>query len=145
MQDIKTITRSLFDAFNLREFDKLVALSSDKLDWLDIPTGKKFVGQEGLKQWSQMWSDAFSDSKVEVVNHFDSGELVCTEYVGRGKHTGPLNLGKQTIPPSGRTIDIRLCNVVRVQNGKIVSGHVYYDLLTLMRQLGVEQASRAAA
>ena len=144
MQDTMTITRSMFDAFNKRDFNQIVSLTSDRFDWIDLPTGMKFTGKDGLNQWCHLWANAFSDAKVEIVNHFVSGEFVCTEYIGRGKHTGQLVLGSQKIPPSNRSVEFHLCNVTRVQDGKIIGGQVYYDLLTMMRQLGMEQAKLAA-
>jgi len=144
MQDLINISREVFDAFNNRDFDRIVSLSSDKLEWIDLPTGKKLSGQQALKQWCQAWVGAFSNAKVEMISDFGSDELVCSEYIGRGQHTGQLVLGQQTLPPSNRMVQIQLCNVVRIQGGKIVSGHAYYDLLTMIRQLGVEPARIAA-
>jgi len=39
MQDNKSITRSLFEAFNNRDFQKLVDISFPHLEWTDQATG----------------------------------------------------------------------------------------------------------
>lgn len=144
MQDNKSITRSLFEAFNNRDFQKLVDISSPHLEWTDQATGIQLTGNEALKKWCQSWLNAFPDGKVEVLNHFASNGQVCTEYVGRGRHTGVLAIGQKKIPASNKTVEFKLCNVIRMVDGKIVSGHVYFDLLALTRQVGIEPSVIAA-
>jgi len=78
------------------------------------------------------------------LNHFASNGQVCTEYVGRGRHTGVLAIGQKKIPASNKTVEFKLCNVIRMVDGKIVSGHVYFDLLALTRQVGIEPSVIAA-
>jgi steroid delta-isomerase-like uncharacterized protein len=144
MQEIKSITRSLFEAFNNRDFQKLVDISSPSLEWIDQATGIKLTGSDALKKWSQSWLTAFPDGKVEVVNHFASNDQVCTEYIGRGRHTGVLTIGQKKIPASNKTVEFKMCNVVRMMDGKITSGHVYFDMLALSRQIGIEPSAIAA-
>jgi steroid delta-isomerase-like uncharacterized protein len=144
MQDIKTMTRSLFDAYNNREFDKFTALSSDRLEWVDQATGVKFTGKNAIRMWCQAWVEAFPDARVEVINHFATNDQACTEYIGRGKHTGVLVMGNHRIPASNKTVEFKMCNVIRVADGKIAQGHAYFDLLGFMRQIGVEPAKLAA-
>jgi steroid delta-isomerase-like uncharacterized protein len=141
---MKDITQTLFDAFNRRDFETLDSLSSDHLEWLDVPSGIKFLGKNGLKTWCQAWASAFSDSQVKIENHFISGEFTCTEYVGKGTHTGELKLGTIKVPATHKPVEFRMVNVVRIQDGKIVNGKVYFDLSTLLRQVGMIEKPMAA-
>jgi ketosteroid isomerase-like protein len=40
------------------------------------------------------------------------------------------------IAPTGRTIEVPFCVVVRAHNGSLADGREYYDAATLLRQLG---------
>jgi predicted ester cyclase len=60
-----------------------------------------------------------------------------TEFIGRGTHNGPLVSAAGEVPPTGRSVEFRLCEVYEFRDGKIVSGHTHFDSLGLMAQLGV--------
>ena len=42
-----------------------------------------------------------------------------------------------TLPPTGRTIDLWFGEFFEVRDGKLVSMRAYYDLATVLRQLGL--------
>ena len=55
-----------------------------------------------------------------------------------GTHTGPLNLPTgESLPPSGREVRVRSCDVARVENGEITSHHFYFDQMEFLGQLGL--------
>jgi ketosteroid isomerase-like protein len=54
-----------------------------------------------------------------------------------GTHTGPLAAPDGDVEPSGASVDLRFADFSRVQDGKIVSYHTYYDQLGLLTQLGL--------
>jgi steroid delta-isomerase-like uncharacterized protein len=136
-QDNARIARAIYDAFNDRDFDQGVSLVAKDVRWLNVPLGITFQGPAGYRQYVQGWAAAFPDSKVEITNMIASEEGVVTEFRGRGTHTGPLAGPAGEIPATGRRVDVSFCDVLRFQNGKIVSAHTYYDAATLMRQLGL--------
>jgi predicted ester cyclase len=81
---------------------------------------------------------ALPDAKTEITNVVADGEnWVFTEFIGRGTHTGALVGPAGTIPPTGRRIGFPVGELMRLEGGKFVLVHVYYDGATLLRQLGV--------
>lgn len=52
-------------------------------------------------------------------------------------HTGPLALPSGTVPPSGRTLDLRFALLVEARDGQIVRDDLYFDRLDLSEQLGL--------
>jgi len=50
-----------------------------------------------------------------------------------------------TIPPTGRTVELRLGEVYEVRESKIAKLHAYYDSATMMRQLGLLPPTGSAA
>lgn len=135
-QDAAAIGRAVLDAYNDRAFDRLDALIAPDAELRDIATGESFRGAEGAKRFQRAWATAFPESRVEIASLVGCGETVTVEYVGRGTQTGPLVTPQGTIPPTGRSVELPLCDVMTVRGGRIVSGRTYYDVATLMRQLG---------
>jgi steroid delta-isomerase-like uncharacterized protein len=138
-QDNAAIIRELFDAFNDRDLDRAASMVSEDFELVDFAAeGQVFRGPQGLRQWLQIFLTALPDATTEPTNVVATGgDWVFTEFLGRGTHTGPLVGPAGTIPPTGRRIELPVGELLRVENGKVTLGHVYYDGATLMRQLGV--------
>jgi ketosteroid isomerase-like protein len=55
-----------------------------------------------------------------------------------GTNTGPLALPTgRTLPPTGRQVRVRSCDVATVEDGLITSHRAYFDQLELLGQLGL--------
>ena len=137
-QEIAAIGRTIIDVYNAREFDRLDGVIAADAEYRNVATGEVFRGAEGMKQYQRNWATGFPESKIEVTKLVACGETVTIEYVGRGKQTGPLNTPQGTMPPTGREVELALCDVLTVQGGKITGGRTYYDVASLVRQLGMQ-------
>jgi ketosteroid isomerase-like protein len=71
-------------------------------------------------------------SKLEVSNTaIDEGYFI-------GTHTGPLETPTgETIPPTGKQVRLRECDVATVENGLITSHRFYFDQMEFLEQLGL--------
>ena len=66
-----------------------------------------------------------------------TGLTIAVEVILRGTHTGILHSPAGDIPPTGRTFELRACEVFQIKNRKITRHATYYDALSFMQQLGV--------
>jgi steroid delta-isomerase-like uncharacterized protein len=144
-QDNVALIQSLLDLYNSHQsdpawLDKSVAALAADATITDIPTGRTLPGADGLKQLTLFFAEGFPGSSVEMTNAFATEDQTVVEFTGRGTNTGPLHLPTGDIPATGRYSELRFCEVIQIRNGKIVSLHVYYDLMTLLRQLGLVPA-----
>ncbi len=130
------LARTFYDAFNARELDRAAPVLSEDYELLNIPLGITFRGLEGYKQFQQGWATGFPNGKIELTNIVATDDQVVVEYVGRGTHNGPLSGPKGTIAATGRAVALSLVDVHHVKNGKIVRSRSYYDVLSLLQQLG---------
>jgi steroid delta-isomerase-like uncharacterized protein len=135
-QDNATIVRAHYDAFNSRNIDKSLALVTEDVKWLNIPFGASYTARKGYREFLDNWSTGMPDCKVEVLNVVAGDEWTAVEFIARGKHTGPLVGPQGTIPATQKTIDMKFCELLRVKDGQIAEGRVYFDAATMMRQLG---------
>lgn len=74
---------------------------------------------------------AFPDLRVEIIDQLVDGDRVATRKTFHGTHRGPL-LG---LPPTEKPVSIRVCDIVRIQNGQIAEHWNVVDVAGLMTQL----------
>ena len=63
MTDNATLARSMYDAWNERDFDREAALWADEGVITFVGSGQQFRGPDGSRQFSTMWADAFPDGR----------------------------------------------------------------------------------
>ena len=145
-QGAEQAVSGLVAAFNARDFDTLSRLVTPNYELVDVPSGTKLIGPEGQRRYWQGWLTAFPDGRIEDVRSSASPDgTVVTEFVGRGTQNGPLTApGGQQIPATGRRVEVPFCQVARVSGGRITSARVYYDLATMLAQLGLGGATSSA-
>ncbi len=82
---------------------------------------------------------AFPDMEILQELSFGQGDWVCAVYSMQGTHTGTLQgPGGQLIPPTDKPIEMSFCTALKLENGKIVEEHVYWDRMSMLAQLGIQ-------
>jgi len=107
----------------------------------EIATHRKTHGVDQLLTAWQGWAAAFPDSKATFQNAFVSGNTVVLEVTWRGTHKGPLQTPGGRFAATGKTIEVPACLITEIGDGKAKSMRHYFDMATLMQQLGVEKAA----
>ena len=136
-QDNATLIQTLMDAFNTKDVDRYAAISTDDCEVLDVPSGMTFKGPDGFRQFVQNWMTAFPDGQVQATSLFTTEDQGHVEYMARGTNTGPFPYASGPIPPTGRRVEFRVCAGLQFREGKVASIHYYYDLLSVLQQLGL--------
>jgi len=72
------------------------------------------------------------------------GDTVVLEVTWKGTQNGPLETPGGIIPPSGKQWTVQAAQVIKIQNGKIKEFRQYFDLLTLLQQIGAAPAQQGA-
>ena len=80
--------------------------------------------------------EAMPDVKGTVTNCVASGNTVTMEVSWTGTQTGPLIGPGGTIPPSGRSHTTPSSWILEFDGNKISESRHYFDLVTLLTQLG---------
>jgi steroid delta-isomerase-like uncharacterized protein len=135
--DHASLVRSVYTAYNDRAFDRAAEVVTDDYDWLMVPTQQAFHGPGGMREYLAGWAEGFSDSVVEVTNVVVGDGQAVVEFVGRGTHDGTLNTPMGPIPATGQRAELHFCDVYEITDDKLRRGRSYFDLATLMRQLGL--------
>jgi steroid delta-isomerase-like uncharacterized protein len=145
MADNATLVRSLYDGWNARDFDALADLMAPDGTITFMGSGEVLTGPEGSRTYNQMWANGFPDGRVTIDTLIADGDRVVVEFTGRGTHTGTFVTSMGEIPPTGKSVTLKLCDVVEVANGKIRAQRSYLDTGSMMAQLGVTSGQTATA
>jgi len=128
---------SINEAYNTRDWEAAVNLCSPDAEFMNVATGETFRGPEGVRQFLQGWATAFPDSKVETTAVVADEHGAAMEFIGRGTHTGPLASPAGDIPPTGKRVETPFAQMLTFREGKITRAKLYFDISTMLRQLGL--------
>jgi steroid delta-isomerase-like uncharacterized protein len=136
-QSLVDIAKAPIIAYNDKNWDAVKAAVAPGFIYDEVGTQRKIQGiNDVLAAW-RGWATAIPDSKATFDNASTSGNTVILEVTWRGTQTGPLQTPTgQILQPSGRKIELRACQVIEVANGKVQVMRHYYDMVTMLQQLG---------
>lgn len=135
------VVSQLLSALAAQDFQALMSLHAEDyaLDWV---YGDAFADApesgEASVAFFQAWLGGFGEMDYDVRRTIAAEEVVVTEWVFTGTHTGPLGppMFQEPLEPTGRTIQFRGVTVYDVQDGLIQRETIYMDLATLFVELG---------
>jgi len=137
MLSIANVAKASVNAYNEKNWEKAHASLTPDCVYDEVATNRKVNGvNDTLAAW-QGWAKALPDSKATFDNQFVADNTVVLELTWRGTHTGPLPTPRGEIAPTGKTIAVRACQVIEVSGERAKSLRHYFDMTTLLQQLGV--------
>lgn len=86
----------------------------------------------------------YPDLRHEVIDSIESadGAAVALRLAFTATHLGELRGPFGAVPPTGRRLNWRSADQVRIRSGRIVSWHAQFDRLTVLQQLGITPPAR---
>ena len=135
--DNVAVARTFHQAWAERNPERGAAVIADDCEFVDVPRGEIHRGPEGYRHDYERWRTAFPDGTVEITNVIAEGDWVVVEFTNSGTNTGLLRTAIGDFPPTNRKIEVPYCSIMQIKNGKVISGRDYYDVSTILRQLGL--------
>ena len=133
MPDAATLHREMFECIKQRDLARLRSLYHPDYVYTG-GDGVEHKGPDAGVATAEIYLTAFEDLRFAIHNQYaPSPDVSVIECTGYGTQTREL-LG---IPPTGRSAEVPVCNVIEVLDGRIYREREYYDSLSLMQQLGV--------
>ena len=142
--DVLTVARANMDAFNQGDSERLRGTLAVNAVYREFATGREIRGQDEVTKAGMGWRDAFPDARGEITNAFSAGEQGVFQITWTGTHKGDLVSPAGTIPATGKRVNVPACQVIQVREGKIAVTDHYFDLMTMLVQLGVTAAQPTA-
>ncbi len=133
MKNAQALQLEMLEAVRARDFAALRELYHPDYVYMSAD-GAEQKGPDAGVAVAETYLRAFPDLEFEIRHLYAAGTGVSVlELTARGTHQAEL----EGIPPTGRLVEVVVCNVVEAQDGLIVREREYYDSLSIMRQLGV--------
>lgn len=123
------VVRRLNRALTERDWAAVRELVAEDCEWTDVPSGETIHGVEALIDLCRTFTAAFPDFRVESTTLIGQGDLVASEWSGRGTHE-----------ETGRAFARTGVGMVELRDGVIVRYRDYFDRQTMTEQLGLEWA-----
>lgn len=124
-------------AYNEKNWEAVEEALTPDAVYDEVASNRRLEGPGAILPVWKEWAAAFPDSRATFESATSSGDYVTIELRWRGTHQGPLNLPTGTAAATGKSIDMRACQVIELKNGRTRSIRHYFDLATMLRQLGI--------
>ena len=136
MSDDAVKTAERYDeAFNEQDLEaRRAAVSENSELWL--PGGVRANGPDEIVGVAQVFWAAIPDAKILYERQITNGTEVATEGRLVGTHTGPFATPQGDIPATGNHVEFGYATLRRIEDGKIVSEHLYFDQMEFLQQIG---------
>ncbi|HZR37828.1 MAG TPA: ester cyclase [Nevskia sp.] len=96
-----------------------------------VPTGAVYDGRAAVEAYYRESRTAFPDQRNELISLRHADDAVIVEFWLRGTHRGPLG----HVPPTGRAFEVRMSAFFIFDGDRLVCERVYFDAMSLLRQL----------
>ncbi|HCT75341.1 MAG TPA: DUF4440 domain-containing protein [Micromonosporaceae bacterium] len=130
------LTAEMLDAHNVESAASLYADNAAVM----TPDAGEIRGRTQIANYWKQFVDGFPDSKYEPISKIEAGNKAVDEGYFIGTHTGAIKTPSgETLPPTGKRVKLRSCDIATVENGKITEHHLYFDEMEFNRQLGLAE------
>jgi steroid delta-isomerase-like uncharacterized protein len=126
------IVREHMESENRLEFDVTMETFAHPRYEL-VATGEVYDGDEEVWRYYREGRAAFPDQRNELIALHHADDAVIAEFWLRGTHDG----GFRGLPATGRSFECRMTAFFLFEGDRLVCERVYFDVGTIMRQLGV--------
>jgi steroid delta-isomerase-like uncharacterized protein len=144
MGETRDVVARATDAFNAHDEDQVRANYGDNVVFT-APGDVRLEGPDAVTEYAMSWQRAFPDATLTVHETLEDGNSAAVQMTFEGTHTETLASPGGDIPATNRHLTGRASEFVRVEGGKIVEEHLYFDQVQVMTQLGLRPEAAATA
>ncbi|MEU4764661.1 ester cyclase [Actinosynnema sp. NPDC023794] len=123
-------------SWDRHDADAFLSLFADEFEWVDDTQPAPMRNREEARRYAESWFTAFPDMHMREINRVIGDDSIASEVEFTGTNRGPLTVGDQRMPPTGKKVSTRATVFIRTEHGKIREFHTHPDSLGLMAQLG---------
>jgi steroid delta-isomerase-like uncharacterized protein len=143
-QDLVQKAKDHLAAFSAKDWNRYGAMLADDAVYEEEATRQRVQGKSQVIEAVKRWATAFPDLKGTVKQTHASGDRVVVEIVWDGTHQGPLTGPFGNIPATNKHGSVPAVEVVTFDGGLISEIRHYFDLMTILQQIGVAPRLGAA-
>lgn len=133
-ETVQTFVQEYFDAWKDTDVDKILSYYLDDVV-IEIPTGR-LQGKAAVRDnFVRPFVSAFPGNVHDIRNLAHARNLVAVEWSFEAVHKGRF----ADVDATGKQVKVPGCSMYEydLSTRKITAGRIYFDLSTLLRQIGV--------
>jgi steroid delta-isomerase-like uncharacterized protein len=134
----EALVREHMESENVHDFDTTMRTFGHPRYEL-IATGESYDGEAEVARYYAETRAAFPDQRNELIALHHADDAVIAEFLLLGTHLGPL----RSLPPTGRSFRCQMTALFVFEGEQLVCERVYFDKLTILRQLGLARDPRS--
>lgn len=124
------------ERYNAGDLDGCMDLYAE--DAVQIMPDGTFEGRSAIRERLARELAALPDVYFSFGAYVEDRDTFADEWTFVGTQTGPIVLPNGAeLPPTGKRVEVRGMEFVRLRDGKIVVDNLYYDNLAVLVQLGL--------
>ncbi len=127
------IIQDWIEYWSSHNMDKLTSLFTDDCVYEDVTMGVVNHGKQELKAFGEGFFTVFSDVKFNLQSSFVTSNWAGCEWIMVGTQSGEM----PGLPNTGKSVNVRGASILQLQDGKITRCSDYWDMATLLKQLGL--------
>jgi len=124
-------------AWDNHDTSGFAALFADDFIYVDDTLPAPLRSADAVRAYMEGWYTAFPDMHAKELNRVVGEDSVAVEVEFTGTNTGPLSMGGQEIPATGRSITGHGTYFAKATDGRITEFHAHPDIAGMMTQLGL--------
>ena len=136
MGQARELMDRMTDCMRKHDFEGLASIYATNAV-ITTPDEGEIKGREGILDYLRRFSVAIPDFDWEELSARECGDTAVDEGWVVGTNTGPVETPTETLPPTGRSLRVRGCDLATVADGQIVKHNFYFDQMELFGQLGL--------
>jgi steroid delta-isomerase-like uncharacterized protein len=136
MTELELIEKHLKD-FGAANWGEYKAALATNVVFDEIPLRLHVTGADEYVRVVQRWKKAFPDLAAKVITVIGDRGTYAAQLEWTGTQTGPLETPFGLIAPTNKRGTVKAMLMVRIRDGKIVETNHYFDVLTVLANLGV--------
>ena len=140
MADPIEVAKAAVESFNAGDLSGLGSAFTPDAVEEEFGTQRRLEGPGAVMAAAEVWKRAFPDAHGTVRSAMASGNTAILEITWEGTQTGDLISPQGTIPASGRQVSLPAVWVMEVEGDKGKAVRHYFDLMTLLAQIGAVPA-----
>jgi Predicted ester cyclase len=130
--DISATTRRAYELINAGDIDGFGDLLADDFVEHEETPGLAPT-KEGVLEFFRMYRAAFPDLQMRAEEVLTSGDKTVIRVRATGTHQGEM----MGMPPTGKSIDVKLIDIMQFNDAGMICEHWgLIDMLSMMQQLG---------
>ena len=139
------VARQSIESYNAGDFDRLRSLLADDFYEEELATQRRLEGADARIEAARSWKRAFPDERGTITGAYAIGNTVALELTWEGTQSGSMAMPDgQELPPSNKRMTVKSVEVIEIEDGKLKVLRHYFDLMTILQQIGAMDSAGTA-